>query len=43
MTGRASPELPPRVLFGAAYSYEYQRYERLDEDLDLTAEAQAGR
>ena len=33
------PELPPRVLFGAAYYYEYQPYERLTTDLDLMAEA----
>ncbi|WP_411111692.1 beta-galactosidase [Streptomyces sp. c-19] len=31
--------LPPRVLFGAAYYHEYQPYERLEEDLDLMAEA----
>jgi beta-galactosidase len=33
------PELPPHVLFGAAYYYEYQPYERLKTDLDLMAEA----
>ncbi|MDT0270218.1 beta-galactosidase [Streptomyces sp. DSM 44915] len=33
------PELPPRVLFGAAYYHEYQPYERLETDLDLMAEA----
>jgi len=32
-------ELPRRVLFGAAYYYEYQPYERLKDDLDLMAEA----
>ncbi|GIF00450.1 beta-galactosidase [Paractinoplanes rishiriensis] len=32
-------ELPRRVLFGAAYYHEYQPYERLEEDLDLMAEA----
>ncbi|WP_326661148.1 beta-galactosidase [Streptomyces canus] len=32
-------ELPPRVLFGAAYYHEYQPYERLKDDLDLMAEA----
>jgi beta-galactosidase len=32
-------ELPPRVLFGAAYYHEYQPRERLKEDLDLMAEA----
>ncbi|MFE0458837.1 beta-galactosidase [Kitasatospora sp. NPDC058965] len=31
--------LPPRVLFGAAYYPEYQPYDRLEEDLDLMAEA----
>ncbi|MFK8908132.1 beta-galactosidase [Streptomyces sp. YS-3] len=31
--------LPPRVLFGAAYYPEYQRHERLKEDLDLMAQA----
>ncbi|MFE9425599.1 beta-galactosidase [Kitasatospora sp. NPDC006697] len=31
--------LPDRVLFGAAYYPEYQPYERLQEDLDLMAEA----
>ncbi|MET8540624.1 beta-galactosidase [Kitasatospora sp. NPDC004799] len=31
--------LPPHVLFGAAYYPEYQPYERLEEDLDLMAEA----
>lgn len=30
---------PRRVLFGAAYYYEYQPYERLKDDLDLMAEA----
>ncbi|MFF8380497.1 beta-galactosidase [Streptomyces sp. NPDC015661] len=34
------PALPPRVLFGAAYYHEYQPHERLEEDLDLMAEAQ---
>jgi beta-galactosidase len=34
------PDLPSRVLFGAAYYYEYQPYERLKTDLDLMAEAQ---
>ncbi|MDX6354116.1 MAG: beta-galactosidase [Streptomyces sp.] len=33
------PELPPRVLFGAAYYHEYQPYERLKTDLNLMAEA----
>src|SRR5690242_13347291 len=33
------PELPPRVLFGAAYYHEYQPVERLKTDLDLMAEA----
>jgi beta-galactosidase len=33
------PELPPRVLFGAAYYNEYQPYERLTTDLDLMADA----
>jgi beta-galactosidase len=33
------PELPPYVLFGAAYYHEYQPYERLKTDLDLMAEA----
>ena len=32
-------DLPPRVLFGAAYYHEYQPYERLKDDLDLMAEA----
>ncbi|GGX18326.1 hypothetical protein GCM10010383_55390 [Streptomyces lomondensis] len=32
-------DLPVRVLFGAAYYYEYQPYERLETDLDLMAEA----
>ncbi|MGY6020027.1 beta-galactosidase [Streptomyces spinosirectus] len=32
-------ELPRRVLFGAAYYHEYQPYERLEDDLDLMAEA----
>ncbi|MFC8429563.1 beta-galactosidase [Streptomyces sp. NPDC057253] len=32
-------QLPPRVLFGAAYYHEYQPYERLKDDLDLMAEA----
>ncbi|MFB9518477.1 beta-galactosidase [Streptomyces cremeus] len=31
--------LPPRVLFGAAYYPEYQPHDRLEEDLDLMAEA----
>ena len=31
--------LPARVLFGAAYYYEYQPYERLKTDLDLMADA----
>lgn len=30
-----APSLPPRVLFGAAYYYEYEPYERLEADLDL--------
>jgi beta-galactosidase len=30
---------PERVLFGAAYYHEYQRVPRLDEDLDLMAQA----
>src|SRR3954468_19500702 len=34
------PELPRRVLFGAAYYNEYQPNERLKTDLDLMAEAQ---
>ena len=33
------PQLPSRVLFGAAYYHEYQPYERLKTDLDLMAEA----
>jgi beta-galactosidase len=33
------PDLPPRVLFGAAYYHEYQPYDRLKADLDLMAEA----
>jgi beta-galactosidase len=33
------PELPPRVLFGAAYYHEYQPNDRLKTDLDLMAEA----
>jgi beta-galactosidase len=33
------PELPRRVLFGAAYYHEYQPYERLKNDLDLMEEA----
>ena len=33
------PELPPRVLFGAAYYHEYQPYERLKTDLDLMERA----
>jgi beta-galactosidase len=33
------PELPRRVLFGAAYYHEYQPYERLKTDLDLMVEA----
>ena len=32
-------QLPPRVLFGAAYYHEYQQVDRLKEDLDLMAEA----
>ncbi|WP_262700651.1 MULTISPECIES: beta-galactosidase [Streptomyces] len=32
-------ELPPRVLFGAAYYHEYQPCERLGTDLDLMARA----
>ncbi|WP_199752932.1 beta-galactosidase [Actinoplanes sp. ATCC 53533] len=32
-------QLPPRVLFGAAYYHEYQQTDRLKEDLDLMAEA----
>ncbi|WP_194820754.1 beta-galactosidase [Micromonospora sp. S-DT3-3-22] len=32
-------DLPPRVLFGAAYYHEYQPYERLKTDLDLMAAA----
>ena len=32
-------QLPPRVLFGAAYYHEYQQNGRLKEDLDLMAEA----
>ena len=31
--------VPAQVMFGAAYYYEYQPYERLDTDLDLMAEA----
>jgi beta-galactosidase len=34
------PRLPSRVLFGAAYYYEYQPYERLKTDLDLMSDAQ---
>jgi beta-galactosidase len=34
------PELPSRVLFGAAYYHEYQPNDRLKADLDLMAEAQ---
>ncbi|MEO3749093.1 beta-galactosidase [Streptomyces sp. B6B3] len=33
------PELPDRVLFGAAYYHEYQPSPRLDADLDLMARA----
>lgn len=33
------PELPRRVLFGAAFYHEYQATERLKGDLDLMAEA----
>jgi beta-galactosidase len=33
------PFCPTRVLFGAAYYYEYQPYDRLTEDLDLMAKA----
>ncbi|WP_433558502.1 beta-galactosidase [Pseudonocardia xinjiangensis] len=33
------PELPARVLFGAAYYHEYQPYERLKTDLDLMVDA----
>jgi len=33
------PELPPRVLFGAAYYHEYQPTERLYTDLDQMADA----
>jgi beta-galactosidase len=33
------PELPRRVLFGAAYYNEYQPFERLKTDLDLMADA----
>ncbi|MFI0822031.1 beta-galactosidase [Streptomyces sp. NPDC021098] len=33
------PELPPRVLFGAAYYHEYQPYDRLKTDLDLMKRA----
>jgi beta-galactosidase len=33
------PELPARVLFGAAYYNEYQPYHRLKLDLDLMADA----
>jgi beta-galactosidase len=33
------PELPARVLFGAAYYHEYQTYDRLKTDLDLMADA----
>ena len=32
-------ELPPRVLFGAAYYHEYQRSDHLNADLDLMADA----
>ncbi|MFD5338324.1 beta-galactosidase [Streptomyces hawaiiensis] len=32
-------EPPRRVLFGAAYYHEYQPYDRLEDDLDLMAEA----
>lgn len=32
-------QLPPRVLFGAAYYHEYQPYERLTTDLDLMVDA----
>ena len=33
------PQLPSRVLFGAAYYHEYQPYDRLKTDLDLMADA----
>jgi beta-galactosidase len=33
------PELPSRVLFGAAYYHEYQPFDRLETDLDLMADA----
>ena len=33
------PQLPPGVLFGAAYYHEYQPTDRLETDLDLMAEA----
>ena len=33
------PDLPSRVLFGAAYYHEYQPYDRLKTDLDLMAAA----
>ncbi len=33
------PDLPARVLFGAAYYHEYQPYERLKADLDLMVDA----
>jgi beta-galactosidase len=33
------PQLPSRVLFGAAYYNEYQPYDRLKTDLDLMADA----
>lgn len=32
-------ELPPRVLFGAAYYHEYQRSDHLNADLDLMVDA----
>lgn len=32
-------ELPPRVLFGAAYYHEYQRMDHLKADLDLMVDA----
>jgi beta-galactosidase len=35
----SGPELPARVLFGAAYYHEYQPYERLKTDLDLMVDA----
>jgi beta-galactosidase len=39
MKGNSVPELPARVLFGAAYYHEYQPYERLKTDLDLMVDA----